>query len=459
MYKIKNLLITTLLVMVGIMFTVKASAEEFPQLKLKYNDFVDEKHACLEVELTDFPKVAAFSISIAYDKNNVNVCAYDEETNTFSPITNKVLDKEEYFFNNYGYAPGNITDDSGKWDGDILTNDVYPFIRNDDGLLSIMFMRVRGEHEITGTQTAFKVYFEKLNDNAPQIRLARADNTVIIDYANSNGATFAGFDGEIPYTVVYEGLEEPVGILDNSSGESSNNGTITENIPSLPQNPGNEGSSAPSQKEDKEDIKDTENKEEKPVVEDDKKPEADEQEPTSEVFSDLGDALWAKDAIEYLSANKIINGYGNGIFAPNKNITREELVKIIVTAKKLPISENESVFTDSVKGKWYVPYLATAYENNIVMGYPDGRFGVGENITRQDLAVMLYRAFYGEGENSGYEDVSYNDSDSIANYAKEAVHFLTKEKIFSGRGDNLFNPNDNATRAEAAKVIYMLCRR
>ncbi len=446
MCKIKRIFITTLFVMLGIIFVVKASAEELPQLKLKYTDFIDEKHACLEVELTDFPKLIAFSVSVAYDKNNVNVCAYDEEAQTFSPITNKVLRKGEFLSGKNGYVSGDIIGNPDKWDGDVLVNDIYPFIRNDDGLLSLMFLRMEGEKDIVGTQTAFKVYFEKLNDNAPDIRLAKSDNTVIIDYANSDGALFAGFDGEIPYTVVYEGLEEPVGILDNSSGEDENDGPTIENTPSLPQNPGDTDSSDSVPEDDNQQKTDTE----------DVNKEEDSDKENSEIFSDLENALWAKEAIEYLSANKIINGYGNGIFAPNKNITREELAKIIVISKNLPLSNNKSIFTDSESGKWYDPYLSTAYENDIIKGYPDGSFGVGKNITRQDLAVMVYRAFYGEKENSEYESILYNDSDSIADYAKEAVSFLSGEKILNGRGDNLFMPNDNATRAEAAKVVYML---
>ncbi len=449
MCKIKTLFITALFVMLEIMSTVKASAEDIPRLKLKYTDFIDEQHTCLEVELTDFPKVVAFSISVAYDKNNVKVCSYDEGTKTFSAITNKVLQKDEFFSGKNGYVPGDIVDNPDKWDGDVLSNDVYPFIRNDEGLLSVMFLRIEGERDITGTQTAFKVYFEKLNDGTPGIRLAHHDNTVIIDYANNEGASFAGFDGEIPYTVVYEGLENPVGILDNSSDDNSSNDTVIENIPSIPESWGNTASTTPSP--------DPENQE-KDNVEDVKK-EDNNAEEKSELFSDLGDALWAKEAIEYLTENKIINGYGEGIFAPNKSITREELAKIIVASKNIPLGENKSIFTDAKDGEWYIPYLSAAYENSIIKGYPDGSFGVGENITRQDLAVMVYRAFYGENETGEYEGISYNDSDSIADYAKEAVWFLSKEKIFNGREDNLFSPNDNATRAEAAKVIYMLYRR
>ena len=433
MCKIKILLITALLVMLEIMFTVKASAEDLPQLKLKYTDHIDEKHSCLEVELTDFEKLVAFSISIAYDKNNVQVCAYDEQKSTCTSITNKVLEIDEFYSGTSGYIPGDIVDNPNKWNGEVLSNDVYPFIKNDDGLLSLMFLRLAGEQDITGTQTAFKVYFDKINDNAPNIRLANRENTVIIDFANNKGAVFADFNGEIPYTVAYEGIDEPVGILDNSLGGGSSNGIITENIPSFPDCPGTSVSPTSTPK--------FENQE------------------NNDIFTDLGDALWAKEAIEYLSQNQIINGYGNGIFAPNKNITREELAKIIVTAKEIAPGKNRSIFTDSEDGKWYVPYLFAAYENNIVKGYPDGSFGVGQNITRQDLAVMVYRAFYGEEQTNDYETVLYNDSDSIADYAKEAVYFLTKENILNGRGENLFMPDDNATRAEAAKVIYMLYRR
>ncbi len=175
-------------------------------------------------------------------------------------------------------------------------------------------------------------------------------------------------------------------------------------------------------------------------------------------FSDLGDVSWAVEAIEYLANLKIINGVSEDSFEPNRSITREEFVKILVKAFDIK-SEGKAVgFTDVLPDSWCAPYVYAAAENNIVNGISEQTFGIGEEITRQDMAVMLCRVL--EAVNQNLQETQdmpeFNDEAEFAGYAGESIAMLCKGGIMNGVSETQFDPSGSATRAMAAKVIYLL---
>lgn len=169
-------------------------------------------------------------------------------------------------------------------------------------------------------------------------------------------------------------------------------------------------------------------------------------------FSDIKDIAWAKDAINKLGKKGIINGKGDNLFAPYDNITREEFASILVRLLGVDEVSSDINFSDVSDSAWYAKTVKAAAYEGIVMGKGDGRFGVGENITRQDMAVMLYRALKLNEE--ALEDSKFPDDADIADYAKKAVYGLKEKSVFSGYSDGSFKPNELATRAQAAVVIY-----
>ena len=175
-------------------------------------------------------------------------------------------------------------------------------------------------------------------------------------------------------------------------------------------------------------------------------------------FTDLSDAAWAVEAIEYLANQKIINGVSENSFEPNRSITREEFVKILVGAFNIELSGKETEFSDVVSNSWYAPYVYAAAENDIVRGITEDVFGVGEEITRQDMAVMLCRVLEFKKQQVGetVEMPDFSDKSEIADYAADAVSLLCKGGIMNGVSQNEFDPDGRATRAMAAKVIYLL---
>lgn len=172
-------------------------------------------------------------------------------------------------------------------------------------------------------------------------------------------------------------------------------------------------------------------------------------------FSDLQSAAWAAEAINALAKEGIVSGVGNGRFEPDTLVTREEFIVMIVNLLGLKPSGMVTMdFMDVKSDAWYYRSMLAAYSCGIIIGKGDGSVGIGEEITRQDMAVMAYRAM-GMTETDAAE---FADSAEIADYAKEAVGALSAKGILNGFEDRTFRPKNFATRAEAAKIIYELYR-
>lgn len=171
------------------------------------------------------------------------------------------------------------------------------------------------------------------------------------------------------------------------------------------------------------------------------------------LFYDLGSVEWAKDSIYTLYQKGVIAKAQNGRFRPGDSITREEFVKMLVTALNFSNAETTATFTDVPADSWYASYVNIAYSNGIVSGYADNTFGSGRYITREELSTMAYRALLKAGVvlASGNSE-AFADAADIADYANEAIYALKAANIINGSGNNLFLPKNNTTRAEAAKI-------
>ena len=176
------------------------------------------------------------------------------------------------------------------------------------------------------------------------------------------------------------------------------------------------------------------------------------------IFSDLGDASWAKDAILALNEMGIVKGDGKGNFLPNNNITRAEFVKILVEAFKIDSSlgTNEKSFGDVKESDWYYSYVNAAVKRGIVNGKTDTYFGAKDNISRQDMATLIYRVLTTLNKIEPVETVTkkYSDFSSISEYAKNSILMLSEYGIINGFSDGSFKPMGNATRAEATQLMY-----
>lgn len=176
-------------------------------------------------------------------------------------------------------------------------------------------------------------------------------------------------------------------------------------------------------------------------------------------FTDIGSVTWAQKAIVAMSSVGIISGKEEGKFYPNDTVTRAEFVKMLIGtleyAGLVDTSNKSCSFSDVAEDAWYYDEVAIAVNNGIVQGISDTEFNPNANITRQDMAVMMYRAAQVANlELKNGAELIFTDADKISDYAQEAVSAMAKAGIINGFEDGSFSPKTNATRAQAAVVIY-----
>ena len=158
-----------------------------------------------------------------------------------------------------------------------------------------------------------------------------------------------------------------------------------------------------------------------------------------------------------LAKRGVISGRSEEIFDTQSNVTREEFIKILVSAFDL-IEDREyaSDFVDVDAGAWYFKYVACAEELGITSGNGDGMFGTGRSITREEMAAMLLRTLdiAGVQLKDINEEIVFIDSDDISPWAQDACRTLQKAGIISGLDNGSFEPKASTTRAQAAVVVY-----
>ncbi len=200
-------------------------------------------------------------------------------------------------------------------------------------------------------------------------------------------------------------------------------------------------------------------------LEQEEEPELPKEEETQESeikFTDTATHPWAEEAVNALAKAGILNGREEGKFYPADALKREEMVKCLVCAfDDVLSSDGEAAqFTDTDKNAWYMSYIEKAYKNGIVNGTGENSFGIGTQISRQDLAVMCVRAAQKAGIQFSLEtEPDFSDAQTIAPYAQEAVSMLYNAGIMIGDENRAFRPSAMATRAEAAKILYMILQK
>lgn len=168
---------------------------------------------------------------------------------------------------------------------------------------------------------------------------------------------------------------------------------------------------------------------------------------------------WAKNDIEILAAAGIVNGKGLYYFDPDSNITRAEFTSMIIRAFSIVPEPYSGRFNDVKSSDWYSGNIEAAFCHEIIFGFDDGNFYPNEPITREQLAVIIMRAYYkAGGEKPASLPLIVADRDEISGYAADYVQDAFFIGLLRGYENNMFNPKSNATRAEAATIIARLLR-
>ena len=172
-------------------------------------------------------------------------------------------------------------------------------------------------------------------------------------------------------------------------------------------------------------------------------------------FSDVASGAWYAEYITYVTENALMNGYDDGRFGPNDQTTRAQIVTVLYRLEGEPATRSSNSFSDvSSGGQYYSSAVAWAAINDIVNGYEDGRFGPNDNVTREQIAAILYRYATYKGydtENAG-SIANFSDAAKVSSWANTAISWAVGEGLMNGDNGAL-RPQGNATRAEIAALL------
>ncbi|WP_143710778.1 S-layer homology domain-containing protein [Anaerotignum lactatifermentans] len=177
-------------------------------------------------------------------------------------------------------------------------------------------------------------------------------------------------------------------------------------------------------------------------------------------FLDVKENDWFYEAVSYAVENGLMSGMSEDIFAPNTPLTREMLAVVLYNVEGQPESTEANTFTDVKGDMWYTDAILWANENGIVAGYDNSAYGVGDLITREQFATILYRyaQFKGYDTTQGGMAVrEFSDYENISDYARPAMAWAVNAGIMGGMDDGTLMPQGKATRAEAATMLMNFC--
>ena len=172
-------------------------------------------------------------------------------------------------------------------------------------------------------------------------------------------------------------------------------------------------------------------------------------------FPDVTEGDWFYDDVRCAYETGLMGGVGDNLFAPNSQTTRAQLVTILYRLEGEPEVSGTSGFSDVAAGIWYTDAVAWAAENGIVNGVSDTEFAPGDDITREQLAAILYRYAACQGYDvSQRADLSgFGDASSISGYAHEALSWAHAQGLVLGFEDGSLRPQGTASRAQIAAVL------
>lgn len=168
------------------------------------------------------------------------------------------------------------------------------------------------------------------------------------------------------------------------------------------------------------------------------------------------DGHWAKDEISSLVNNAVVQGYGDGTLGLDRKITRAQFITMLVRALKTEVKEYKESFSDVSKESWYADYMETAAANGWIQGdgknsYPD------RNITREEITKILVAAFEQKyGEINLEKGNEFTDGESISVWAEESVNKAVEAGLINGMGNGEFQPKESAKREQAMVLIHRL---
>ena len=181
--------------------------------------------------------------------------------------------------------------------------------------------------------------------------------------------------------------------------------------------------------------------------------------PVTMPFTDVKSGDWFYEDVQYVYSKGMMVGTKEDQFTPHATTTRGMIITILYRLEGEPTVSGLNAFDDVAEGEWYSAAVKWAVKNEIVGGYGNGKFGPEDVITREQMAVILYRyaAFKGQDMTKAADLSKFTDNGEISGYAVPSLGWANAEGLVSGKGSGILDPLGSATRAEAAAILHRFC--
>lgn len=175
-------------------------------------------------------------------------------------------------------------------------------------------------------------------------------------------------------------------------------------------------------------------------------------------FEDVKVEQWFYEAVKYVYDNELMNGISATEFNPNGLLTRGTIAQVLFNLEGAD-ADAAAVFDDVPADAWFADAVNWAAANNIVTGYGDGTFGPDNNITREQMAAILYRyaQFKGYDVSAKGDLTAFTDGDNVSEWATDALAWCVGAKLINGRDNGTVDATGTATRAEIAQIFMNFC--
>lgn len=321
----------------------------------------------------------------------------------------------------------------------------WQMMKNKNGLMYDFSTYPAEDACATWQPSGCPVVFDVSPDNA-QVTLSGAE-------ALKNGK-YDLFEGTYNYSVTADGYETESGTITVSAEDVANH-TLKEISVSLETytSGGGGGGGGFVPKKDKEEPKKEDIKEE--VKEETVTPQKVFDENT---FSDIKASDWHYESVKYVYQNNLMQGTEKG-FEPERKMTRAMLVTVLYRMENTKNDTKQLSFVDVNSDDWYAEAVAWANESGIVTGLSEGVFAPEDNVTREQMAVIIYRyaQFKGYDVKTEAELTKYSDANGISNWAADALRWANGTQLINGVSNDTIAPKDTATRAQVATILMRFC--
>ncbi|KTD85896.1 S-layer homology domain-containing protein [Paenibacillus etheri] len=182
-------------------------------------------------------------------------------------------------------------------------------------------------------------------------------------------------------------------------------------------------------------------------------------------FSDVADH-WAKEAVNDMGSRLVIEGTGTGQFTPDQAITRAEFAAIVVRGLGLELDQAATSFADVKSTDWYNGAINTAFAYQLINGFEDGMFRPDDQITREQAMLIIAKAMKITALKAKHSGQSadgflnpYTDAGKASDWAISAITDCLQAGVIMGRSSNVLAPKDDMTRAEVAAIVKRLLQK